>query len=73
MDPFWQFDAFVQSDLARWLPWKSQHFGLRGQLRVNNVFNAAPPRFADDPSGTGVQSYGDWRGRVFSLSLTATF
>ena len=73
VDPFWQFDAFVQSDLARWLPWKSERFGLRGQLRVNNLFNAAPPRFEDDPSGTGVQSYGDWRGRVFSLSLTATF
>lgn len=73
VDPFWQFDAFVQGDLARWLPWKSTRFGLRGQLRVNNLFNAAPPRFADDPSGAGVQSYGDWRGRVYSLSVTATF
>lgn len=71
--PYWQFDAYVQSDLGRWLPWKSSRFGLRGQLRVNNLFDARPPKYADDPSGAGVQSYGDWRGQVYSLSLTATF
>jgi len=69
----WQFDAYVQSDLARWLPWKSPRFGLRGQLRVNNLLDARAPRYDRDPSGTGVQTYGDWRGRVYSLSLTATF
>jgi iron complex outermembrane receptor protein len=73
VDPYWQFDAFVQSDLARWLPWKNPRFGLRGQLRVNNLFNDHPPKYADDPSGAGVQSYGDWRGQVYSLSLTVTF
>ena len=26
-----------------------------------------------DPTGTGVQPYGDWRGRTYSLSLTASF
>jgi outer membrane receptor protein involved in Fe transport len=73
IDPYLAFDAYVQSDLGRWLPWKSSHYGLRGQLRVNNVFGAAFPRYDDDPSGTGVQPYGDWRGRTYSLSLTATF
>lgn len=73
IDPFWQFDAYAQTDLARFLPWKNSRFGLRGQLRVNNVFGDAPPRYAAEPSGTGVQTYGDWRGRMYSLSVTATF
>lgn len=73
IEPFWQFDAYLQSDLSRWLPWKSPHYGLRGQFRVNNVFAAAFPKYASDSSGAGVQPYGDWRGRTFSLSLTATF
>lgn len=73
INPSWQFDAYVQSDLARWLPWRSSRFGLRGQLRVNNVFGADFPKYANDPSGAGVQPYGDWRGRTYSLSLTATF
>lgn len=73
INPYWQFDAYIQSDLARWLPWKSSRFGLRGQLRVNNVFNASPPRYANDPSGAGVQSYGDWRRQTYALSLQATF
>jgi iron complex outermembrane receptor protein len=55
------------------LPWKSSRFGLRGQLRVNNVLGADFPKYANDSSGAGVQAYGDWRGRTFSLSLTATF
>ena len=73
IDPFWQFDAYTQTDLARFLPWKNSRFGLRGQLRVNNLFNEAPPRYAAESSGVGVQSYGDWRGRVYSISVTATF
>jgi iron complex outermembrane recepter protein len=73
INPYWQFDAYVQTDLARWLPWKSSRFGLRGQLRVNNVFDARPPRYANDPSGAGVQSYGDWRRQTYALSLQATF
>jgi outer membrane receptor protein involved in Fe transport len=71
--PYWEFDACVQSELARWLPWKSSRFGLRGQVRVNNLFGANPPKYVQDGSGTGVQAYGDARGRVYSLSLTATF
>jgi outer membrane receptor protein involved in Fe transport len=73
IDPFWQFDGYLQSDLARWLPWKSSRFGLRVQWRVNNLFDAKPPSYFDDPSGAGVQQYGDWRGRTYSLSMTATF
>ena len=69
----WQFDAFLQGDLGRWLPWKSSRFGLRGQLRVNDLFGAHLPHYANDPSGAGVQPYGDWRGRTYSVSLTATF
>ncbi|MEO6005231.1 MAG: hypothetical protein ABIZ04_09565 [Opitutus sp.] len=73
INPYWQFDAYVQSDLARWLPWKNRRFGLSGQLRVDNLFDARPPRYANDPSGAGVQSYGDWRRQTYSVSLRATF
>jgi hypothetical protein len=73
INPSWQFDIYLQSDLTRWLPWKSSRFGLRGQLRINNAFGADFPKYANGPSGAGVQPYGDWRGRTFSLSLTATF
>ena len=68
-----RFDTYVQSDLGRWLPWKESRFGLRGQLRVNNVLGAGFPRYVNGGSGAGVQPYGDWRGRTYSLSLTATF
>lgn len=73
INPYWQFDAFVQADLARWLPWKLHRFGLRTQLRVNNLFDANPPRYASDPSNAGVQSYSDWRGQTYALSVTATY
>lgn len=73
VDPFVQFDAYLQGDLGRWLPWESKRLGLRGQLRVDNLFAGRPPYYANDPSGAGVQSYGDWRGRVYSASLTLTF
>ncbi len=73
VDPYWQFDGYLQSDLGRWLPWKSTHYSVRGQLRVDNLFDSGPPKYANDPSGAGVQSYGDWRGRVYSLSATFTF
>lgn len=71
--PNWQFDAYLQSDLGRWLPWQNSRYGLRGQLRVNNVLGRGFPRYLHDPSGAGVQPYGDWRGTTYSLSLTATF
>jgi iron complex outermembrane recepter protein len=73
INPYWQFDAYVQSDLARWLAYKSSRVGVRAQLRVNNVFNAGPPRYANDSSGAGVQSYGDWRRQTYAISLQLTF
>lgn len=69
----WQFDAWLQRDLSSWLPWKDRRYNLRAQARINNVFAADFPHYANDRSGAGVQPYGDWRGRTFSLSVTATF
>ncbi|MDB6166166.1 MAG: btuB 2 [Lacunisphaera sp.] len=71
--PYWQFDAYVQTDLGRWLPWKSRHYDLHAQLRVNNVPGSNYPKYVYEGSGSRVQPYGDWRGRTYSLSLTATF
>ena len=73
VSPFWQFDAYVQCELGQLFPWIGDKRGLRAQVRVDNLFNSGFPRYANDPSGAGVQCYGDWRGRVYSLSLTATF
>ncbi|HVU16307.1 MAG TPA: carboxypeptidase regulatory-like domain-containing protein [Candidatus Didemnitutus sp.] len=69
--PYWEFDAYMQSDLTRFLPGHPTHFGLRGQLRVDNLFAPGFPRYAIDPAG--VEPYGDWRGRTYSLSVTASF
>lgn len=71
--PYWQFDAYLQADLSRWLPWADAKRGLRAQLRVNNLSDFDYPKYASHGSGTGVQPYGDWRGRTYSLSVTATF
>ncbi|ACB75644.1 TonB-dependent receptor plug [Opitutus terrae PB90-1] len=73
IEPYYQFDASVQKELAGWWPWRSLRTSLQAQLRVNNVFGAEPPRYANDPSGAGVQSYSDWRGPTYSLSLRASF
>lgn len=71
--PYWQFDAFTQADLAHWLPWHSRRYGLKAQLRVNNLLGTPYPKYANEGSGAGVEAYGDWRGRVYSLSVTASF
>lgn len=71
--PYWQADVFAGTDLGRWLPWKSNRYGLRLQARINNVLGSPFPKWVNDPYDTGVQPYGDWRGRVYSISLTATF
>jgi len=74
VSPFWQFDTYVQCELARLFPrLLGKQRGLRAQLRVDNLFNSGFPHYAADPSGAGIQCYGDWRGRTYSLSLTATF
>jgi iron complex outermembrane receptor protein len=71
--PAWQFDTYLESDVGRWLPWDQSRHGLRAQLRVNNVFGDRFPKYVNESSGAGVQPYGDWRGRTYSLSLTANF
>jgi iron complex outermembrane receptor protein len=71
--PVWQFDPYIQGDLGRWLPWHDKRYGLRLQFRINNVFGAPFPKYVLESSGAGVQPYGDWRNRTYSLSLTATF
>ncbi len=73
IDPYWQADVYLQGDLGRWLLPDKSRLGLKGQLRVNNVFKNGYPAYANEESGAGVQPYGDWRGRTFSLSLTAEF
>ncbi|MBK9990219.1 MAG: TonB-dependent receptor [Verrucomicrobia bacterium] len=73
VSPFWQYDAYVQCELRRWIPWFDEKNGLRVQVRIDNIFDTSFPYYANDPSGAGVQCYGDWRGRTYSLSLTATF
>ncbi len=69
----WQWDFFASANLGHRLPGHGPADRLRLQLRVNNVLKATPPRYANDPSGAGVQPYGDWRGRVFSLSVLSRF
>lgn len=71
--PYWQFDAFLQGNLSQWIPWKSSRYGLRGQLRVNNISGFDYPKYSNEGSGSGIQPYGDWRGRTYSVSVTATF
>ncbi|HWA26768.1 MAG TPA: TonB-dependent receptor [Lacunisphaera sp.] len=70
---YWQFDAYGQADLTRWLPRRSDKFRLGAQLRINNLSNYEFPKYVNDPSGTGRQPYGDWRGRTYSFSLTASY
>lgn len=71
--PYWQFDVFAQTDLTRWLPREPEKFRLSAQLRINNLSAFDFPKYANDVSGVGVQAYGDWRGRTYSLSVTASF
>ena len=70
---FWQYDFFVQTNLAHWIPCLSKLDQMTAQLRINNIFDTPFPEYANDASGAGVQAYGDWRGRTISLSLTTTF
>jgi len=63
----------VQADLVRWMPWVDASRSLSVQIRINNIFDAAFPRYANDVSGAGVQPYGDWRRRTYSVSLTTAF
>lgn len=71
--PFWQFDLYAHAEVGRWLPWLGSRYGLRAQFRINNVLGTDYPHYANEGSGSGVQPYGDWRGRTYSLALTTTF
>jgi hypothetical protein len=73
IDPYWQFDIYAQADLVRLFKLKTKRYGLRLQARVNNLSGFDYPKYFYDGAGAGVQPYGDWRGRTYSLSLTATF
>lgn len=68
-----QWDVFVQCELGKILMPREKRRSLSLQLRVNNVLGTNPPSYANDSSGTGVQCYGDWRGRVYSLAINAAF
>jgi outer membrane receptor protein involved in Fe transport len=70
---YWQLDGYVQADLTRWLPGRPGKFRLNAQLRVNNLSNYEFPKYVNDASGSGVQAYGDWRGRTYSFSTTLSF
>jgi hypothetical protein len=70
---FWQLDAYFRQELGQWLPWDSAKHSLRAQVRVDNVFGFNYPKYADQVTEAGIQPYGDWRGRTYSLSLTATY
>lgn len=70
---YWQLDAYARTDLTRWLPGEPGKLRLGAQLRINNLSGFDFPKFATDSSGAGVQPYGDWRGRTYSFSLTASF
>lgn len=70
---YWQCGAYLQRNLSGLLPAHRKRLSLQLQLRVDNLLEAQPPRYANDSSGAGVQGYGDWRGRTYSLSTTLSF
>ncbi|HEX2862681.1 MAG TPA: hypothetical protein VHN79_13625, partial [Lacunisphaera sp.] len=72
---YWQLDAYVRSDVTRWLPQRlrSDRLRLGVQFRINNLTDYEFPKYANAESGTGRQPYGDWRGRTFSLSFNAEY
>ncbi|WP_404425524.1 TonB-dependent receptor plug domain-containing protein [Nibricoccus sp. IMCC34717] len=67
-----EWDVFAQQGLRAWFP-KLAKWNLSVQLRINNLFNHGFPAYASDPANTGVQAYGDWRGRTYTLNVTAAF
>jgi hypothetical protein len=73
IDAYFPFAAYGKGDITHWLPWAPSRFSLTAQLRVNNIFSAALPAFPDNPSGVGVEPYGDWRGQVYTFSITASY
>ena len=76
IDSFCPLDGYVRSDLTPLaaMARSGSRLASTAQVRVDNLFSENLPKFAQNPTGTGVESYGDWRGQVYSFSLgTATF
>ena len=73
IDPYWQWDIYTQWELTSWLKLDPKKRRVRALLRINNVFDQAFPAYASNPTGAGVQPYGDWRGPTYSLSVTSEF
>ena len=70
---FSQLDVFAQTDLSKVWPRLARLHQVSAQMRINNVLDRSFPRYVNDPSGAGVQAYGDWRGRTYSFSVTVAF
>ncbi|MDX2185361.1 MAG: TonB-dependent receptor plug domain-containing protein [Opitutaceae bacterium] len=68
----WESDVFVQQGLRAFFP-RLARWNITVQLRVNNVFGREFPKYAAEQANTGVQAYGDWRGRAYSLNVKAEF
>jgi len=69
VDRYWQWDAWIQGNLSRFLPWSKP--GVRAQLRINNLFGASLPLDVADTMHR--RQYGDWRKQTYTLSLTTSF
>ncbi|HEY3757385.1 MAG TPA: TonB-dependent receptor plug domain-containing protein [Opitutaceae bacterium] len=70
---FRPFDVYVKGNLHLWDRRDRRAPQLSAELRVNNVLNDPLPKFPTDPSSTGVEAYGDWRGQSYSFSVTVSY
>jgi hypothetical protein len=73
IDSYLPYGAYLKGDVLHLFGLKKSRQRLTAQVRVDNLFSASLPKFPDNPSGSGVEPYGDWRGRVYSLSVTAGY
>lgn len=73
IDAYDPLDAYVKGNLAFWDRTAARTPRLTAELRVNNLLNRPLPKFPTDPSGTGVEAYGDWRGQVYSFSFILSY
>lgn len=73
IDSYCPIDMYVKANLDFWDRQADRTPRLSAELRVNNVFNYPLPKFPTDPSETGVEAYGDWRGQVYSFSFTLSY
>ncbi|HZZ58293.1 MAG TPA: hypothetical protein VFE31_10725, partial [Opitutaceae bacterium] len=73
IDAYDPVDAYIKGNLAFWDRTTARKPRLTAELRVNNLLNRPLPKFPTDPSGTGVEAYGDWRGQVYSFSFILSY